>query len=140
MCVANAARSQMAEGLARKIFAGRAEIASAGSKPKSVHPLAVKVLRELQIDITSHASKSCEMLNEKFSQQINYVITLCADEVCPVGNFPTAKRLHWPMPDPAHDLGSEEKNLESFRLIRDRIKGKIEEFDEQLGAPVKSFT
>ncbi len=132
MCVANAARSQMAEGLARKILGSRAQVASAGSKPKSVHPLAIQVMLEVRIDITSHASKNCDMLAKDFATHVDYVITLCADEVCPVGNFPNAKRLHWPMPDPAVDLGSAEKNLHSFRTIRDRINTQIEDWAKGL--------
>ena len=134
MCVANAARSQMAEGLARNIFSTRARIASAGSKPKEVHPLAIQVMSELKIDVASHASKTCEQLDPVFSQNVDYVITLCADEVCPTGFFVNAKRLHWPMPDPAVDQGSAQKNLDSFRTIRDRIKEKIEALAQDIKA------
>lgn len=99
MCVANAARSQIAEGLARQIFEGRAQIQCAGSKPKEVHPLAKKVLQEINIDIASHFSKSCDHLPQDFTQKLDYLITLCADEVCPVTAFTIAKRLHWPLSD-----------------------------------------
>ncbi len=140
MCVANSARSQIAEGLARHIFQDQAAVQSAGSVPKSVHPLAIKALAEINIDITSHASKSCDQLDSQYCAELNYLITLCADEVCPVGYFPKAQKLHWPMPDPAIDLGSELKNLESFRLIRNQIKIKIEEFARKLKSEQKMET
>ena len=128
MCVANAARSQMAEGLARQIFAGRAEIQSAGSKPKEVHPLAKKVLEEVHIDISGHFSKSCDQLPENFTQNLDYLITLCADEVCPVTRFTSAKKLHWPLKDPASSAFSDLEQLQAFRFTRDEIQKKLMAF------------
>ena len=83
MCVANSARSQLAEGLARTVFPN-AEIFSAGSEPSKLNPFAVTVMQEIGIDISAHYSKSFEMLSPQFTASIDYVITLCAEEVCPV--------------------------------------------------------
>ena len=127
MCVANAARSQMAEGLARHILGTMAEVHSAGSKPQSVHPLAKKVLAEIGIDISSHYSKSIMELPNEFGRSLDYLITLCAEEVCPVTNFTTAEKLHWPLPDPANKDASEADQLNTFRHTRDQIAKKIQE-------------
>ena len=128
MCVANAARSQMAEGLAKALFKQSDRIESAGSKPKKVHPLAIKVLQELGIVITDHHSKSCDDLPADFCNQVEYVITLCAEEVCPIGFFPNAKRLHWPLKDPASDQMTEQQQLAAFRFTRDEINKRLQEF------------
>ena len=124
LCVANSARSQMAEGLARSLYGSKAVVASAGSKPSRVNPYAIEVMKELGIDFGSHRSKSVENVDAK---DVDVVITLCAEEVCPVflGNV---RRLHWPIPDPASDdpsLGREELLLR-FRTARDTIREKLE--------------
>ncbi len=128
MCVANAARSQMAEGLAKTLFPTGTDIRSAGSKPKTVHPLAIDVLRELNITLTDPHSKSCADLPPEFCNEVNYVITLCAEEVCPVGEFPKAKKLHWPLTDPATAQKTEAEQLLNFRSVRDEIKKRLQEF------------
>ncbi len=126
MCVANSARSQMAEGLGRKIFGDRARVQSAGSEPSHVNPYAIEVMAELGIDLTAHNSKSVQTIDPS---TVDTVITLCAEEVCPVflGN---ARRLHWPIPDPASKDPSipREQMLERFRTARDTIQGMIERF------------
>ena len=121
MCVANSARSQLAEGLAKAMFGNKASFYSAGSIPSKVNPLAVKVLQEISVDITGHSSKSVEDIPQK---EFDYVITLCAEEVCPVFLGKTTK-LHWPFQDPAGEKKPElaEKN---FRRTRDLFKEKIE--------------
>jgi protein-tyrosine-phosphatase/N-acetylglutamate synthase-like GNAT family acetyltransferase len=97
LCVANSARSQMAEGLARSLFGNLVRVQSAGSAPSNVNPNAIAAMREVGIDITSHASKSVDTIDPA---TIACVITLCAEEVCPV--WPGAiDREHWPLPDPA---------------------------------------
>ncbi len=125
MCVANAARSQMAEGLAKHYLDSSTEIFSAGSMPKTVHPLAIEVLAELNIDITKNFSKSCDELPVEFSKNLDYLVTLCADEVCPVGQFQAAKRLHWPLKDPADSSVSHADQVQAFRSIRDEIKKQL---------------
>ncbi len=132
MCVANSARSQIAEGLAKAIFGTSAEIWSAGSQPTSVNPYAARALKEIGIDTSGHFSKSIDDLPAEFLKDLNYVITLCAEEVCPV-LVSSAKKLHWPMPDPAgHSELSEEEQLELFRKVRDNLKKRIGSFKSEL--------
>lgn len=132
MCVANSARSQLAEGLAKQIFPD-AEIQSAGSHPAKLNPYAVKVMKEVGIDISTHFSKSIDQLPAKFVNEVNYVITLCAEEVCPTVTAQKAKRLHWPFSDPAtKDLLTEEVMLQRFREARDHIKARLLQFKKDL--------
>ncbi len=126
MCVANSARSQMAEGLARHLLSKEHKIMSAGSYPSRVNPVAIEVMAEEGIDIAHHQSKSVDTINP---QEVDVVITLCADEVCPVF-LSKAKRLHWPMPDPV--WGSYEQQLQNFRNIRDKIELKIKEWKQEI--------
>ena len=124
LCVANSARSQMAEGLARSVAPGDLEIYSAGSAPTRLNPFAREVMQELGIDISSNRSKAIEDIP---SARIGTVITLCAEEVCPV--FPgNVERFHWPFEDPASAEGSDEKVREEFRRVRDQIRTKIGDF------------
>jgi arsenate reductase len=114
----------MAEGLARALFGDRAVVASAGSKPTRVNPYAIEVMKEDGIDLGTHRSKSVDDVDPA---AVDVVITLCAEEVCPVflGN---ARRLHWPIPDPASDdptLGRDEM-LRRFRTARDTIRARLE--------------
>lgn len=124
LCVANSARSQMAEGIARQLAGDRLRIHSAGSAPSRVNPLAVQALAEIGIDITGQRSKSIAGIDELDRATIDTVITLCAEEVCPV-YLGAARRLHWPLPDPAgHDEGAE-ASRERFRLVRDELARRI---------------
>ena len=126
LCVANSARSQMAEGLGRRIFGDRVPVQSAGSDPSSVNPYAIEVMRELGVDLTTHHSKSVQTIDPA---TVGTVITLCAEEVCPLflGN---ARRLHWPIPDPASSGASlpPEEMLNRFRTARDSIRDMLERF------------
>lgn len=124
LCVANSARSQMAEGLGRMIFGDRLAVMSAGSKPSKVNPYAIEVMRELGVDLTTHHSKSVESIDPT---TVGIVVTLCAEEVCPVF-LGKARRLHWPIPDPASDDPSlsREAMLERFRTARNTIRGMLE--------------
>ena len=132
MCVANSARSQLAEGLARQIFPND-EVRSAGSHPGKLNPFAVTVMNEIGIDISRHHSKSCDELSPKFIVNIDYVITLCAEEVCPTIVTQRAKKLHWPFPDPASkEPLSDEESLARFRTARDGILAKLNEFKKEL--------
>ena len=130
MCVANSARSQLAEGLARKIFP-EAEVQSAGSNPGRLNPYAVKVMAEIGLDISRHYSKSTDDLPAGFLKNLDLVITLCAEEVCPTVVSP-AKRLHWPFPDPASTQPlSESEFLQRFREVRDGIEKRLRAFQEE---------
>ncbi|HXG17517.1 MAG TPA: arsenate reductase ArsC [Methylomirabilota bacterium] len=122
LCVANSARSQMAEGLARRLFAETVRVQSAGSHPTHVHPLAIAVMAEVGIDIAGHTSKSVDTID---LAAVDTVITLCAEEVCPVF-LGQAERLHWPTPDPAgHEDESHAQQLERFRAAREQIRGRL---------------
>lgn len=127
MCVANSARSQMAEGLARTLLGPGHEVQSAGSHPSKLNPFAVLVMKEIGIDISKHYSKSIDDLTPKFIVGLDYVITLCAEEVCPT-MVSKAKKLHWAHPDPAGQGGMDEEQLQRFREVRDAIRAKIEGF------------
>jgi arsenate reductase len=124
LCVANSGRSQMAEGLGRMIFGERVPVMSAGSKPSKVNPYAIEVMRELGVDLTTHHSKSVQTIDPK---AVGTVITLCAEEVCPVF-LGRVRRLHWPIPDPASKDPSipREEMLTRFRTARDTIRGVLE--------------
>ncbi len=123
LCVGNSARSQMAEGLAKAHFGDKALIQSAGSKPSKVNPFAIKALAELGIDISKNRSKSVDEIEPS---TVATVITLCAEEECPVF-LGKAERLHWGLPDPGVGKETEEEKLQSFREIRDEIKARIKE-------------
>lgn len=132
ICVANSARSQLAEGLARNIFSSDVEIQSAGSQPSKVNPFAVEVMKEVGIDLSKHYSKSTDGLSPRFLVDLDYVITLCAEEVCPV-LVSKAKKLHWPMPDPTGgDELTIEERLQLFRVTRDAINAKLVAFQNEL--------
>jgi arsenate reductase len=115
----------MAEGILRSAAGDILDVHSAGSKPAGyVHPLAIKALAEIGIDIGHHRSKS---MNEFLDQKIETVITVCgkADQVCPM--YPgQVNRFHWPFDDPAHATGSEEEQINVFRRVRNEIKAKFE--------------
>ncbi len=124
LCVANSARSQMAEGLARALLGDRVEVMSAGSRPSKVNPSAIEAMAEIGIDISNQRSKSVDEID---TAGVDLVVTLCAEEVCPV--LPgRVRRLHWPVPDPASadaDL-SAKRRLGRFRAARDAIRERIE--------------
>lgn len=130
LCVANSARSQIAEGLGKSIFGDMAKIESAGSEPSGkVQPWAIEVLKEDGIDISRNWSKSYDQLSPTFLVGLDFVITLCAEEVCPT--MPSkAKRLHWPIPDPAKV--PEEQKAEAFRVARESIRQKLMSLKETL--------
>jgi arsenate reductase len=126
LCVANSARSQMAEGLARRIFGDRVPVQSAGSEPSQVSPWAIEVMREIGIDLRAHSSKSVQTIDPA---TVGTVVTLCAEQVCPAF-LGDVRRLHWPIPDPAsQDTSlSREEMLARFRTARDTIHGMLVHF------------
>lgn len=127
LCVANSARSQMAEGLARKLLGDRFTIQSAGSEPSTVNPYAALVMAEVGVDLSTHHSKSVQTIDPA---TVDTVITLCAEEVCPVF-LGKARRLHWPIEDPASKdaVLPREEMLQRFRTARDLIAHKLEGLD-----------
>ena len=133
LCVANSARSQMAEGLARKLFGARVAVQSAGSEPSTVNPYAIEVMQEVGVDLTTHHSKSVQTID---ASTVGTVITLCAEEVCPIF-LGRARRLHWPIQNPASadPSISREEMLMRFRTGRDQIQARLEVLDALLDLP-----
>ncbi|PHS74039.1 MAG: hypothetical protein COB19_08475 [Porticoccus sp.] len=124
LCVANSARSQMAEGLARHILGSRVEVTSAGSEPSQLNPCAVATMKDIGIDISHHHSRSIDDID---TSHIDLVVTLCAEESCPVlpGRI---KRLHWPIADPSgsQDRPTPKELAASFAAARDQIRMRTE--------------
>jgi len=130
LCVANSARSQLAEGLARRMFPAF-RIQSAGSRPSRVNPHAIEALAERSIDASMHTSKPVSDIDPA---TVDLVITLCAEEVCPAF-LGRAERLHWPIPDPASDdpkLTPEDLRAR-FRAARDEIARRLEALGHERG-------
>lgn len=127
LCTGNSCRSHIAEGILRAAAKGTFRVASAGSKPAGyVHPLSIKALAEIGIDISHHHSKH---MNEFLKEPVETVITVCgnADQACPV--FPgQLNRHHWPFEDPAHATGTEEEQMAVFRRVRDEIRRVFEAY------------
>ena len=125
LCTGNSARSQMGEGLLRAMSGGVVDVASAGTEPSRVHPLAIRVMGERGIDISSHTSKH---LNTLVESPFDHVITVCdsAGDNCPI--FPgSALRTHWSLPDPA-SVGGEADRLEAFREVAGLLEGHLKRF------------
>lgn len=123
LCTGNSARSQMAEGLLRSFGGDDFEVHSAGTDPKGLHPLAVEVMRQIDIDISGHQSKSLERF---LGQQFDYIITVCdrARDSCPT--FPgDNERIHWGFEDPAAVTGGESEQIVVFRRVRNEISERL---------------
>jgi protein-tyrosine-phosphatase/DNA-binding transcriptional ArsR family regulator len=123
LCTGNSARSQIAEVLAGQLSGGAVSAVSAGSHPKPLHPNAVRVMRERGIDISGRRSKH---LSQFAGQRFDYVISLCdrVREVCP--EFPGAPELiHWSVPDPAREPGSDEETLPAFERMATELCTRI---------------
>ena len=134
ICTHNSARSQIAEGLVRALKGNYYEAYSAGSYPSGVHPCAIQVMREIDIDISSQCSKSLDEFREK---KFDYIITLCVNsrESCPF--FPHAYNiLHKGFSDPAQHQGTAEETLLAFRQIRDEIALWIQQAFQPVGIKI----
>ncbi len=125
LCVANSARSQMAEGLARARFGDLVRVQSAGSHPAEVHPRAVQAMAELDIDISAYRAKSVDTIDPA---SVDTVVALCAEEMCP-SFFGLFRQLHWPLLDPDRAAGSEADRLQRFREVRDEIVRRLESLE-----------
>ena len=127
LCTGNSCRSHLAEGILQQALGDTYEVRSAGSKPAGyVHPLAIRVMREIGLDISGHRSKHLE---EFLKHPVETVITVCdnADHACPM--FPgQMNRYHWGFDDPAHATGADEEKLAVFRRVRDEIKKVFEAY------------
>ena len=131
LCTGNSCRSQMAEGWLRYLARDRFDVASAGTHPVGINPMAVEVMKEVGVDISQHHSKSIEEFKD---HAFDVVITVCdqAKESCPI--FPHVQSLlHWSFEDPASVTGSKEGRLQAFRRIRDRIGQAIQQFSREHG-------
>jgi protein-tyrosine-phosphatase/DNA-binding transcriptional ArsR family regulator len=134
LCTGNSARSQMAEALARTRSGGRVEASSAGSRPKPLHPAAVRVMREDHgIDIAGQRPKHLDELAE---ERFDRVVTLCdrVREVCP--EFPgRPESAHWSIPDPSTADGGGEVDDAPFRRVADELETRVGFLLAALGAP-----
>lgn len=121
LCVANSARSQMAEGIARTKLGSNVEVFSAGSNPKNINPLAIDAMQEIGIDISNYHAKSINTID---FANIDVIVTLCAEEICPIvlGDH---QKYHWPLPDPANQLLSHAEQIKFFRHVRDDLVERI---------------
>ncbi len=130
LCTGNSCRSHMAEGILKSAAGEILNVQSAGSNPAGyVHPLAIKALGEIGIDISSNSSKH---MNEFLQQDVETVITVCgnADQACPV--YPgQVNRFHWPFFDPAKAEGSEEDIYEKFKTVRDEIQKVFTDYGKE---------
>lgn len=123
ICTANACRSQIAEGVMRKLAGDKFDVFSAGSNPSLVHPMSIKVMKEIGIDITPHTS---DPILNFLSKNINIVVTVCdnADRECPV--FPgKVERIHWSIKDPFKGWNSHPDDLVNFRKTREDLTVRI---------------
>ena len=126
LCTANSCRSQMAEGMLRKLGGDQFEAASAGAQASRVNPDAVRAMKEIGIDISTHRSKDA---SEFRGQNFTYVVRVCdrAKETCPI--FPGAFRYYdWDLDDPAAAKGTDEERMEVFRRVRNQIEARVKEF------------
>jgi arsenate reductase len=140
LCTGNSCRSHLAEGILRRALGDGWEVASAGSKPAGyVHPLAIRAMAEIGVDISGHRSKH---LDEFLKREVETVVTVCgnADQACPM--FPgQVNRHHWGFDDPAHATGTEEEQIQVFRRVRDEIARVFEAYaagrtdERRAGAP-----
>lgn len=143
LCVANSARSQLAEGLARHRFGDRLRIVSAGSRPTQVNPYAIQTMAKVGIDLAGHTSK---LVDDVDPAGLELVITLCAEEVCPAFSAPV-RRMHWPIPDPAGDhpedaaspLGADAQRLHRFRVARLQIEARLDLVEPALALPPRTL-
>lgn len=124
LCTGNSARSQMAEGLMKSMGGEQWEVKSAGILPSYVHPLAIRVMGEVGIDISKQTSKSQDQF---LQEEFDYIITLCDHAAMACPNFPgQGIRLHWSIEDPAMAIGTMDERVAVFRRARDEIRTRIE--------------
>jgi arsenate reductase len=121
VCVANAARSQMAEGLARSMAPASVSVYSAGSLPWGVHPLSIEAMAEIDIDISEQRSNGFDAVP---LDRMDALITLCAEEACPWVDT-QGPRLHWALADPGGSMGTEKERLDAFRRTRDELVERL---------------
>jgi arsenate reductase (thioredoxin) len=133
LCTHNSARSQMAEGWLGALGGDRYEVESAGTEATRVHPLAVRAMAEVGVDLTRHMSKTLDRFR---GERWDWVITVCdaANEGCPLFPGP-ARRVHWSFDDPTRTVGSEDERLATFRRVRDEIRARLDGWLAEQAAP-----
>ncbi len=128
LCAHNAARSQMAEALLRKHASDRFDIVSAGLEPTTVHPLAIRAMNEIGVNLAGCRAKGLDDFLGKTKFQLAIIVCERTQKNCP-HIYPFAlERLYWPFEDPAEARGTEEQQLQKFRDVRDRIEARILEW------------
>jgi len=130
LCTGNSCRSQIAEGLAKK-YLNNCTIESAGTKPETVNPFAIEVMREIDIDLSNHYSK---LITDEQMKSFDIVITLCGDakDKCLNINSLVKEHFHWDIIDPAKANGSNEEKLKIYKSVRNLLENKIKDLDKQL--------
>ena len=123
ICTGNACRSQIAEGIMRRLAGDKFDVFSAGSSPTQVHPMSIKVMKEIGVDISSRTS---DPISKFLSENIDIVITVCdnADKACPSFRS-NAERVHWSIKDPFKGWTSDSDDLVNFRKTRDDLAKRI---------------
>lgn len=130
LCIANSCRSQMAEGFLRSLASDDFEAFSAGSEPTRVHPMAIRVMDEIGIDISGQQSKSISVFD---GCSFDFVITVCEGDACPFFTGEVGTRLAWSFEDPAAVSGTDKDVLGVFRRVRDEIEARIMRFISEYG-------
>ncbi|SYW03307.1 thioredoxin-coupled arsenate reductase; skin element [Oenococcus oeni] len=130
LCTGNSARSQMAEGFAKKYLSSDWEIQSAGVEKHGLNPFAVKVMQQLDIDISKQYSK---LIDNNYLQQCQLIVTLCGDarDRCPMTPA-SIKKIHWELIDPAQASGTEEEKIHVFEMVRDEIKDRVMQLSKEI--------
>ena len=133
VCTGNSCRSQIAEGLLRNMANEYFDVFSAGSHPSRVHPNAISIMNEIEVDISQQTSDG---IDQYLGMGIDIVITVCdnANQICPV--FPgQVKRIHWGIDDPFRGWDAGEGHLKNFRITRDELQDRIQQFINEMEQP-----
>jgi arsenate reductase len=125
LCTHNSARSQMAEGWLRHLAGDSFEVHSAGTEPSGLHPLAVRAMSEIGIDISNHTSKGLQGILGHVPVRHAIIVCAQASRECPSIYPALGEVLHWPFDDPSSATGTEEEQLAAFRRVRDEIGERL---------------
>jgi arsenate reductase len=136
LCVANSARSQMAEALLRKYAGDYFEVFSAGLRPREIHPLTIRVMAENGLDLSGQQPKGVRQFLGRLTVQVAITVCAAVEEDCPTHWLGARTRLSWPFPDPAAATGTEEERLAAFRAVRDQLDVKIRTWLREIRLPL----
>lgn len=134
LCTNNAVRSQMAEALLKRKASDHFDAYSAGAAPTEIHPLTIRVMNEVGIDLAGHESKHLRQFLGKLSVRVAVFVCPRVEENCPFVWPGALARLDWPFDDPAAHQGSDEERLQKFREVRDQIDRRIANWLTELSA------